>query len=116
MGTSKTIRNAIDGRRCLILTYRNYSRVVEPYVLGVDARGVEVLCAYQVSGGDEQHVPIGWKTFDVRAIGGAAVLGECFSGERAPVPDLETLAEIRSAVAADVASASQSLSGLAPSG
>ena len=104
MGTSEAIRSAIDSRRCLILTYRNYSRVVEPYLLGVDPRGTEVLCAYQVSGGDEAHVPIGWKTFDVHAIGGAAVLGDCFGGDRMPVPDLPALIEIRCAVGIAVVS------------
>ncbi len=86
MSTIQVIRHAIGGRCCLMLTYRNYSRVVEPYALGVDAVGVLVLRAYQVSGGDEVQ-PIGWKTFEVAAIAGAAILGERSSEARAPGPD-----------------------------
>ena len=95
MGLRLAIRSAIGARRCLFLTYRNYSRVVEPYAYGVVSGGGEVLCAYQLSGGDETHLPTGWKAFDVRAIGGVRVLADGFSGERTPVAGAWGLVRVR---------------------
>lgn len=91
MGSSspvEAILRAIREHRCLMLNYRNYSRVVEPYALGTDGDGAGVLCAYQVSGGDEAHVGQGWKRFEVGAISGATVVSGRFTGQRHPPPEL----------------------------
>lgn len=103
-GASKdeAILRAIRENRCLMLNYRDYSRVVEPYLLGSDAAGAKVLCAYQLSGGDEAHVTFGWKLFDLAGIRGAAVVSGRFAGDR-PLPEELALSAIAARVSADPA-------------
>lgn len=80
---AEVICRAIRQGRCLRLNYDNYSRVIEPYALGADGSGTEILCGYQVSGGDAAGTFTGWKRLEVAAIMGATVIDSACSGERA---------------------------------
>lgn len=109
MGTAsrnEAILRAIHENRCLMLNYHDYSRVVEPYLLGRDAGGAQVLCAYQLSGGDEAHVTFGWKLFDLAGIRGATVVTGRFCGDR-PLPEELVLSAVVARVRQDPALAAQ---------
>ena len=86
---------------------RDYSRVVEPYLLGRDAEGVEVLCAYQLSGGDEAREPFGWKRFELAGIRGATVVAGRFAGNR-PLPEHLAVFAVAARVKTDPALAAAS--------
>lgn len=76
------IASAIHNRQLLSFTYAGYSRTVEPHTFGIDTRGHEVLCGYQVSGGSKSGASTGWKFFHVSEIRNLAVLTAQFSGPR----------------------------------
>jgi predicted DNA-binding transcriptional regulator YafY len=70
------IREAILKRRRLSFTYGGGTRIVDPYILGVDDEGRLLLSAVQVSGGSGA----GFRTFRVDAIAAPAVTDQKFFG------------------------------------
>ena len=61
------IEKAIKEQKTICFTYEGYSRVVEPYLIGISKKGNQVLSAYQVSGMSKTKI-IGWKQFKIDAI------------------------------------------------
>ena len=63
MNTS--LLNAICEKRTLSLQYDDYLRTIEPHAYGESKDGVQLLRAYQTSGGSESGERQGWKLFDL---------------------------------------------------
>jgi hypothetical protein len=59
-----------------------YSRIVEPYVQGVDGQGRALLVAWQVSGGSYSGITSGWKHFRIAEIVGLSLMDEKFKAVR----------------------------------
>jgi hypothetical protein len=57
--------NAIREKRALSLQYNGYLRMIEPHTYGEIKDGVQLLRAYQTSGGSESGERQGWKLFDL---------------------------------------------------
>lgn len=74
---------AIASRRLLSVRYHDRARIVAPHIYGRDARGDELLRAYQIEGGSVGGHPVGWKLFRVERLHVEALLARNF----APRPD-----------------------------
>lgn len=57
--------NAIREKRALSLQYDGYLRTIEPHAYGQSKDDVQLLRAYQTSGGSESGEQQGWKLFDL---------------------------------------------------
>ena len=68
------IASAIRDRQLISFTYGGFQRTVEPHTLGIDSKGHEALCGYQVSGGSKSGDAVGWKTFRVNEMRDMTVL------------------------------------------
>lgn len=75
---------AVQSHRLLHLNYRHYSRVVEPYAFGCDETGRPLLVAWQITGGCESGIKVGWKQFLLEEINGFVQLPEYFEPVRQP--------------------------------
>lgn len=62
------ICRAIESQVVLELRYHRFSRLVEPYVLGVNKSGAELLRCYQIAGGSVGGDRRGWKLLKVAEI------------------------------------------------
>ena len=78
------IGEAIKQKRLLRFNYHGHERVVEPHTYGLDLKGQEALCAYQVGGSSASGQLRGWKTFNVTDLQGLTQLDETF---RTPRPE-----------------------------
>lgn len=76
MDVSKTICQAISGRRRLRFTYKDSVRIVDPYILGYGEDGALILSAVQVSGGSGR----GFRSFRAGELSGLAATAEKFFG------------------------------------
>ena len=80
MSTAQVIAAAIKARQRLHFAYDGHARTVEPHTLGTDARGVQLLCGYQIAGGSRSGKPAGWKFFRIVEISNITSAGaELFS-------------------------------------
>jgi hypothetical protein len=70
------IYEAIGDRCILTFSYKGKERTVEPYIVGYDDRDKLVLSAVQLAGGSG----VGFRSFDVNEMSGAAKTGRRFSG------------------------------------
>ncbi len=61
---------AIAARRVVVFAYKGAERRVEPHIVGVDASGMVLLEAWQLSGGSGAD----WRNFHVGEMGAVAVL------------------------------------------
>ena len=91
-GVPDIIRDAIQRRVCLELTYDGFGRVVEPHVLGHGADGAVLLRAWQLRGGRDGAEALGWKLLDLREVTAAhATMEPAYMpriGYRRPDPDI----------------------------
>ncbi len=71
---SKIICGAIRSRHLLSFTYKDSTRTVAPYILGLDEKGVVTLSAVQLSGGSG----VGFRTYVVDAVSSLAVTDHRF--------------------------------------
>lgn len=78
----RLLAQAIAAHRLVQLDYNGSTRVVEPYIYGVDSHGHEILSAYQVTGGSLSGEHAGWKTFEVAKSGDIQMLGSRFGKAR----------------------------------
>lgn len=76
------IRTAIGSRNVVEFTYRGYSRVAEPHVLGIH-NGKKQLLVYQTAGQSSSSLP-GWKRVNVDEISTFRITAQTFLGQRAP--------------------------------
>lgn len=74
--------DAIGAHFKLELTYHGYSRLVEPYALGLDKGGEATLRCYQVTGGSESGDSAGWKLLKLAEMYQVAIVREEFSIRR----------------------------------
>lgn len=74
--------DAIGAHFQLELRYHRYSRLVEPYALGLDKSGETILRCYQVSGGSESGERAGWKLLKLAEMYQVAIVKEEFSIRR----------------------------------
>lgn len=79
------INDAIQHRYQITFTYDNYSRTVNPHMIG-KLGGELHLHAYQVSNGSTSN-PKGWKNFKVENIVNISVLPSTFKPENTYHPD-----------------------------
>lgn len=77
--TAEAICTAVASARILRFVYDGAMRMVEPYCHGTNARGVDVLRAYQIAGGSVRGEHTGWKFFLVAKIGHPIVEQQSFS-------------------------------------
>jgi hypothetical protein len=77
----KLLRDAIAGKRRLLLWYDGYLRDVEPHDYGMQKGEVKVLC-YQVGGGSRSGKLPEWRTLLVEKITGAELADTPFPGPR----------------------------------
>jgi hypothetical protein len=76
---NQAVCTAIASIHMLRFVYDGAIRMVEPYCHGANARGVEVLRAYQIAGGSVRGEHTGWKFFVVSKIHHAEVTGDSFA-------------------------------------
>lgn len=76
------VTGAIEARRLLALTYDGMERIVEPHLLGLNARDQWVLSAWFVSGLSRSGKGPGWREYLMVRITDARVLSESFPGPR----------------------------------
>lgn len=67
------VRDGIRRQRTLRLTYRGYTRLVEPHAIGITTGGHRALLAWQIEGGSKSDPPTGWRTFLTEEIKSPAV-------------------------------------------
>lgn len=72
------IIEAIEEKRLLTFSYKGSLRSVEPHTLGVDTKGHETLCAWQLSGGSG----VGFRDFHAAEMSNVQVSELEFSGPR----------------------------------
>ena len=75
---NQLICDAIRDKRLLTFVYKGKPRVVEPHTLGVDERGHDTLCAWQLSGGSG----VGFRDFHVAQMSNLNVSADRFCGPR----------------------------------
>ena len=57
----QVIIDAIARRRCIVLRYDGFDRVVEPHAYGLTKEGNRVVRVWQVRGGSVSNEQSGWK-------------------------------------------------------
>lgn len=62
---NEILREGIRRQRVIRLTYRGFTRLVEPHAIGLSAGGHRALLAWQIEGGSKSDPPTGWRTFFV---------------------------------------------------
>lgn len=60
---TEAVREGIRRQRVMRLTYRGYTRLVEPHAIGITTGGNRALLAWQIEGGSKSDPPTGWRTF-----------------------------------------------------
>ena len=78
----QTIRDAIQTRKRLTITYDPGGRLVEPHCLGVGSDGQVLLRAFQVAGASASGEPAHWKLLRVDRIRQLRATDETFDGPR----------------------------------
>lgn len=76
--TMDDIKQAIDQRYMLRISYGGEERTVEPYTYGVTSTGKEALRCFQVEGGSASGNEEGWKLFSIDKIDSIVILGKKF--------------------------------------
>lgn len=76
------IISAIEQKRVLRLQYKNFDRLVEPHVYGLDQQGTAKLLCYQTAGGSSSNAPSHWKMLTVGDILALEVMEERFAAAR----------------------------------
>ena len=76
------ICQAINDLRLISFRYDDHARTVEPHTYGMDSKGHYALRAYQISGGSQSGVGLGWRLFHRDEMLGVTVLQETFEGPR----------------------------------
>lgn len=66
----------------LSLQYGGYPRTIEPHAYGESQDGVQLLRAYQTSGGSESGERSGWKLFDLSKAYSISATQQTFSSAR----------------------------------
>ena len=74
--------SAIKNRQLITFEYHGDLRTVEPHTYGVDLRGHQALCAFQVAGGSSSGVYVGWKTFHIDEMENLVILPTKFARAR----------------------------------
>ncbi|MBZ2208448.1 WYL domain-containing protein [Massilia soli] len=77
-----SISSAIHNRQLITFRYHGDERTVEPHTHGIDLKGHQALCAFQVAGGSSSGVQVGWKTFHIDEMENLAVLPQTFPRSR----------------------------------
>lgn len=72
------INQAITAKRVLAFEYEGYQREAQPHHSGV-LNGKKQLHAYQVAGGSQSEVPVGWKNFEINKIKHLSITDTIFS-------------------------------------
>ena len=57
----QTACEALRSKRCLVLRYDGFTRLVEVHSVGTTREHHAVARVWQVSGGSVSHEPVGWK-------------------------------------------------------
>ena len=88
---------AVSGRRRVAFAYRTGgTRVVEPHLLGSDARGHLTLSAWLVRGASASGDGPGWRDYHVGAMRDVVVLDETFAHARPGYNRFDqTMAQVR---------------------
>ena len=79
---NSNICEAIKLKRKIQFYYEGGTRTVEPYCYGINAKGNEVLRAYQTSGYSQSGNPGGWRLFITAKINSLILLNDGFDGNR----------------------------------
>jgi hypothetical protein len=79
-----TIFEAIEKRFLLQFHYDDHFRIVEPHMYGSDAKGVDLLCGFQIAGMDVLAKRRGWNKFEVTKLMHLQCLPTLFAGPRPP--------------------------------
>lgn len=79
------IRSAIAVQQVLVLRYEGWTsdRAIEPHTYGRDAKGDDLIRAWQESGGSASGERIGWKLFKTSKIVSMSLSAGTFTGTRA---------------------------------
>lgn len=77
-----TIRDAIQNRKRLTVTYDPGERLIEPHAVGYSKAGDILLRAYQVDGVSKSGEPENWKLFRLDRMTDASGNGGSFSEPR----------------------------------
>jgi hypothetical protein len=75
------IRFAIRNQRLLSFTYKEYHRIVEPYLFGLHVGGQQVLYAFQTSGESLTGEP-GWREVELYRVHDLKLLNFTFKDPR----------------------------------
>lgn len=64
---------ALQQGKCLRVTYKGYSRLVEVHAVGETKAGSGIMRVYQVDGGSESGQPVGFKLMTLSEVDSASV-------------------------------------------
>lgn len=104
---NEILREGIRRQRVIRLSYRGFTRLVEPHALGLSAGGHRALLAWQIEGGSKSDPPTGWRTFFVEELRSATLTVRGFKPRPGYRADRSGLRAIEVEVERSAASAAQ---------
>ena len=77
-----TIIQAIHNRQVIEFTYKGFTRIVEPFLLGTTTTGKVALRGYQIGGGSSSGRIVNWHLFTLANMENLRITDSTFSGSR----------------------------------